>query len=55
MSLYRYHRRHGTAVEARRTLSDVYKSFTEGFNTTDLLDAKAVLADNPGSSSDPGV
>ncbi|MGH7985906.1 MAG: hypothetical protein ACREQX_06415 [Candidatus Binataceae bacterium] len=29
--------------EARATLSDIYDWFTEGFDTTDLKDAKALL------------
>jgi len=29
--------------EARKTLSEIYNWFTEGFDTTDLKEAKALL------------
>jgi hypothetical protein len=32
-------------IEARATLARVYNRFTEGFDTTELRDARAVLAD----------
>ena len=31
--------------EARTMLADIYKWFTEGFDTADLKDAKALLAE----------
>ena len=34
---------HGKCVEARQILGDIYGWFTEGFDTPDLLDAKALL------------
>jgi predicted ATPase len=33
----------GKPAEARAMLADIYKWFTEGFDTTDLKDAKALL------------
>ena len=33
----------GRRGEARAMLSDIYNCFTEGFDTTDLKDAKALL------------
>ena len=33
----------GRAVEARELLSEIYGWFTEGFDTADLIDAKALL------------
>ncbi len=34
---------HGRRADARRELRDAYDRFTEGFDTRDLQDAKAVL------------
>jgi hypothetical protein len=34
----------GTAAESGRLLEEIYDSFTEGFETADLLEARAVLA-----------
>jgi len=34
---------HGKSGEARAMLSDIYNWFTEGFDTPDLKDAKALL------------
>jgi predicted ATPase/DNA-binding winged helix-turn-helix (wHTH) protein len=42
-SLARLRQEQGKANEARELLSTVYGSFTEGFGTADLLDAKALL------------
>jgi predicted ATPase len=35
----------GRRDEARAMLADIYKWFTEGFDTADLKDAKALLAE----------
>ena len=43
MSLSRLWQRHGKAEEARRLLAKIYGQFTEGFDTADLQDAKALL------------
>jgi predicted ATPase len=43
-SLARLWHDHGRRVEARDLLAPVYGSFTEGFDTVDLEDAKALLA-----------
>ena len=45
MSLSRLWQRQGMQVEARQLLEAVYNWFTEGFETTDLREAKALLAD----------
>ncbi len=42
-SLARLLRKQGTIDEARKTLSEIYNWFTEGFDTADLKDAKALL------------
>jgi predicted ATPase len=34
---------HGRREEARTTLAEIYNWFTEGFDTADLKDAKALL------------
>jgi predicted ATPase len=44
-SLARLWQEQGKRAEARRLLSEVYNWFTEGFNTPDLQDAKALLDD----------
>jgi len=36
---------HGRAAEARPLLAPLYASFTEGFDTRDLVEAKALLED----------
>jgi predicted ATPase len=36
-------KRQGKTNEARAMLADIYGWFTEGFDTADLLDAKALL------------
>ena len=45
MSLARVWRRQGREDEARRLLREVYDWFTEGFDTPDLRDAHALLAE----------
>jgi predicted ATPase len=44
MSLSRLWQRQGNRAEARELLAPVYDWFTEGFDTADLQDAKALLA-----------
>ena len=44
-SLARLHRDQGRHAEARDLLAPVYGWFTEGFNTPDLREAKALLDD----------
>ena len=44
-SLARLLRDHGRREEARQLLAPVYDWFTEGFDTADLKDAKALLAE----------
>ncbi len=43
MSLARLWRRQGKGDEARRLLGECYAWFTEGFDTADLTEAKALL------------
>jgi predicted ATPase/DNA-binding winged helix-turn-helix (wHTH) protein len=43
MSLSRFWQRQGKGAEARRLLGEVYQWFTEGFQTQDLLGARALL------------
>ena len=43
MSLSRLRQKQGRNEEARQMLAEVYGWFTEGFNTPDLLEAKALL------------
>jgi predicted ATPase len=44
MSLSRLWHRQGKRAEARQLLTEVYSWFTEGFDTADLQEAKALLA-----------
>jgi hypothetical protein len=44
MSLARLWQQQGKKEEARKLLAEVYSWFTEGFDTTDLQEAKALLA-----------
>jgi predicted ATPase len=44
MSLARMWQRAGRSEEARALFSPVYRWFTEGFDTADLKDAEALLA-----------
>ena len=43
MSLARLWQRQGQRTAARQLLADVYGWFTEGFDTADLQEAKALL------------
>jgi predicted ATPase len=43
MSFARLRRNHGRPVEARDLLAPVYEWFTEGLDTPDLKEAKALL------------
>ena len=43
MSLSRLWQRQGKKAEARQLLGDIYGWFTEGFDTADLKQAKALL------------
>ena len=43
ISLARLWQRQGKTVEARQMLAEIYGWFTEGFDTADLKDAKALL------------
>ena len=43
LSLARLLRKQGRADEARKMLAEIYGWFTEGFDTADLKDAKALL------------
>ena len=44
-SLARLWQQHGKKAEAHKLLGDVYTWFTEGFDTKDLQEAKALLAE----------
>jgi predicted ATPase len=43
MSLSRLWQQQGQRVEARQLLAEIYGWFTEGFDTADLQEAKALL------------
>jgi predicted ATPase len=43
MSLARLWQRQGKGAEARELLAPIYSWFTEGFDTVDLQEAKALL------------
>jgi predicted ATPase len=45
MSLARLWQQQGKRTEAHRTLSEIYNWFTEGFDTKDLQEAKALIAE----------
>jgi predicted ATPase len=45
LSLSRLWQQQGKRAEARQVLAEVYGWFTEGFDTADLQDAKALLED----------
>jgi predicted ATPase len=45
MSLSRLWQRQGKKADAHRMLSKIYNWFTEGFDTKDLQEAKALLAE----------
>jgi predicted ATPase len=44
-SLARLWRRHGRAAEAFALLAATYGKFTEGFDTSDLIHARSLMAD----------
>jgi predicted ATPase len=44
-ALARFWRDHGSNAEAHSLLAPIYGWFTEGFDTIDLKDAKALLAE----------
>jgi hypothetical protein len=48
MSLARQLAKQGRREEARTMLADIYNWFTEGFDTADLKDAKALLEELDG-------
>ena len=50
MSLYRLGRKRGQPDEARKLLSEIYSSFTEGFDTPDLKLAKSYLDSSLGDN-----
>jgi tetratricopeptide (TPR) repeat protein len=50
-SLARLLRQQGKVEEARQRLSEIYTSFTEGFDTADLKDAKALLDELEGNAA----
>jgi len=45
MSLARLWQRQGKTEEARQMLAEIYGWFTEGFDTKDLQEAKALLGE----------
>lgn len=45
MSLSRLWKKQNKQAEARQLLTEVYGCFTEGFDTVDLKEAKALLPD----------
>jgi predicted ATPase len=45
MSLARLWQRQGKQIKAHHLLSEIYGWFTEGFDTTDLQEAQALLAE----------
>ena len=47
MSMARLYRQQGKRDEARELLAPVYTWFTEGFDTLDLKEAKALLKELP--------
>jgi len=48
MSLAHLWQQQGKQAEARELLAPIYGWFTEGFDTADLLEAKALLAELAG-------
>ncbi|MGH7803629.1 MAG: ATP-binding protein, partial [Candidatus Binatia bacterium] len=50
IDLARLWRANGRAKEARRALTDLYAGFTEGFETDDMREARALLAELSGSA-----
>jgi len=45
MNLARLWQQQGKHAEARQRLAEIYGWFTEGFDTKDLQEAKAILAE----------
>ena len=45
MSLSRLWQRQGKKAEARQMLEEIYRWFTEGFDTADLQEAKDLLSE----------
>ena len=45
MSLSRLWQQHGKRAEARELLAPIYGWFTEGFDTADLQEARALLVE----------
>jgi predicted ATPase len=54
MSLARLWQRQGKEGDARQLLNDVFAWFTEGFDTADLRDARALL-DDLGGMKEVGI
>ena len=52
-SLGEFLRDRGRSVEAQKLLSEIYGWFTEGFDTADLVDAKALLDELSDTTADP--
>ena len=50
MSLARLWQSQGKSAEAHKLLADIYGWFTEGFDTKDLQEAKALLEELPQAS-----
>jgi predicted ATPase len=48
MSLARLWKKQGKREEAHRMLAEIYNWFTEGFDTADLQEAKALLEELEG-------
>jgi predicted ATPase len=55
MSLSRLWQQQGKQTEARELLAPVYGWFTEGFNTADLQEAKALLEELSRSNATSGT
>ena len=55
MSLSRILQAQGRRNEARDVLAPIYTWFTEGFDTVDLQQAKALLDQVDGTSANPSV
>jgi len=47
MSMARFYQNQGKREDARALVAQIYDRFTEGFDTTDLRAAKALLAELP--------
>jgi predicted ATPase len=51
MSVSRLWQRQGKRAEARQFLAEIYGWFTEGFDTADLKEAKALLDESASSEA----